>query len=166
MPAKGCTCDGFCGMTVADGRHGTTRGYRVGCRCEPCRSANTEAAAKRRAAKRAESQPETRPDLTVVDITDRLPATPDEGADEPEPFTVSITLRKVLETVPDSTPLVAYRKAHALTLAAVLDDPRETGRYGGISKALHDVMSRLLPDEAGVDENAAILAAIRGAGRS
>ncbi len=105
----------------------------------------------------------------VTDLRARLSLVGDASVEQErsrrvEPFGVMVALQDALDEVDANDPITRYRKAHAITLATVLDDPAKSNQWKGISEALAVVLTHLVATQkpGSADALAGIVAAIRG----
>ena len=127
-------------------KHGTTRRYRVGCKCSACTLANTRAKSRQRA--RAKQRSES-PLLSIVlpVLVDGTPL----GVSVSESVSwssVAYAVRADLEGMPVDTPFLASLSALALSLAREVDGFDEVSAVGKGSrspaaKQLTDVIREL-----------------------
>lgn len=138
-------------------------GYREGCRCSVCREANAgkkrDQRDRRKQREADEARAAAKASLRVVGDDETADETADGSDWEPEPFTVAEHLLAALATVTADDALTRYRKAHAITLAQVLDNPIAFRSWAGITRALITVVALIVKDSGPIDGEGAELAA-------
>ncbi len=125
--------------------------------CSPkCRKA------AQRAATREQGESNVRDIRSHLSIVGDPPPAPEPRS--VEPFSVQVTLAAALGDVEADDKVTRFRKAHALTLATVLDDPGKSQQWKGISEALATVLAHLIAAQKPGSANAlqGIVDAIRG----
>ena len=155
---------------ASEPKHGTMRRYKAGCRCEKCVEKNRTTKAAERARKRVRESTAARTGrhLKAVPPLSDVPAPvpTSTAADVPTPATISALLSAALEEVDDDSLIAEYRRARAVQLATVLDDPSQARLWRGISEALDAAIAELLPAEGEGGEKSRALRDIMEALRS
>jgi len=138
---------------VAVINHGTVRGYKLGCRCEECRAANTKAKQAERDRRR---EREGRPAASRSAVPTPPAASPlIEGAGP-----IEEAAREALGTVGGDEPLAKMRREVVFRAAAVMDNPKFAPFFKSAADVLRVTVGDLLAESPAKDGEADALAGI------
>ena len=143
--------------SLATINHGTVRGYKSGCRCDPCTEANTEAKRRERERRRAR---EGKPAAPRSPRAPRVPTTSQPSPPDSEYGPIEKAARAALADIGGDEAIAALRREVAYRATAVMDNPRAAPYFKSAAEVLRLTIEDLLAAVPAKDGEADALAGI------